>query len=569
MPPAPILLAVTLCTLFDSIVAQEIPPTPTGWLKPSILIPPLARKTLAKDALSKALEIFDGASGQYQGSNYQYTGVLYSQMAELDLATGNIEFKNSLSGFFPKAEELKPGFVDEKLVSRLNFGVLYGLAAMQAHAAYEDKTYISYAETAWGSMNEYTLSDRDVEAGRSPTKSLVLAKGCSGASLAGGSFASTDGKDDRLNGQTTGLVRNATDLEPFYVLTCLSDFLTRLFLILSSMLAKATGNQTYLAAAIQSFEFLQSQLRDQTGLIVDSLSSVTCQEAGDLIPYNTGLMIEGLSVLVSIEPNNETLFQAYATLHFVIDAVKASILTFEWNGSNGIMTHGDWYTVHALTTLYKQNASSSELQRLMKDYLSYNAVLDFTTINGTNVYGTSYIGPPGNELEPIAQAAILPVLISGIVLGDAPVTSTASPTGSTPSPTGTPVSSNKGKQHSAIIGGAVGGTLLFLLLAGVGLWVLKGRLRKGRTDVSGENPSVTPYPIGYSVETKRTRDPLNPLKRQQTIAEIHHSPKAAVSGQNDIRLSEQLVRALEAQYRRENNVPPPDYRSNLGRPRKK
>ncbi|KAJ8074480.1 hypothetical protein PM082_015381 [Marasmius tenuissimus] len=32
MPPAPILLAVTLCTLFDSIVAQEIPPTPTGWL---------------------------------------------------------------------------------------------------------------------------------------------------------------------------------------------------------------------------------------------------------------------------------------------------------------------------------------------------------------------------------------------------------------------------------------------------------------------------------------------------------------------------------------------------------
>ncbi|KAJ8074479.1 hypothetical protein PM082_015380 [Marasmius tenuissimus] len=463
-------------------------------------------------------------------------------MAELDLATGNIEFKNSLSGFFPKAEELKPGFVDEKLVSRLNFGVLYGLAAMQAHAAYEDKTYISYAETAWGSMNEYTLSDRDVEAGKSPTKSLVLAKGCSGASLAGGSFASTDGKDDRLNGQTTGL-----------------------FLILSSMLAKATGNQTYLAAAIQSFEFLQSQLRDQTGLIVDSLSSVTCQEAGDLIPYNTGLMIEGLSVLVSIEPNNETLFQALQ------DAVKASILTFEWNGSNGIMTHGDWYTVHALTTLYKQNASSSELQRLMKDYLSvqYNAVLDFATINGTNVYGTSYIGPPGNELEPIAQAAILPVLISGIVLGDAPVTSTASPTGSTPSPTGTPVSSNKGKQHSAIIGGAVGGTLLFLLLAGVGLWVLKGRLRKGRTDVSGENPSVTPYPIGYSVETKRTRDPLNPLKRQQTIAEIHHSPKAAVSGQNDIRLSEQLVRALEAQYRRENNVPPPDYRSNLGRPRKK
>ncbi|KAK1231940.1 hypothetical protein PQX77_004933 [Marasmius sp. AFHP31] len=485
-------------------------------------------------------------------------------MAELDLATGDTQFKNSLSGFFPKAEELQPGFVDEKL--------LYGLAAMQAHAAYDDKTYISYAETAWGSMNEYTLSDRDVEAGKSPKKSFVLAKGCGGASLAGGTFAASvypssdcnkwifreslvDGGGKRPFEWPNHRVSPSPISEPFYVSTRLSDSLDRLFMILSSMLAKVTGNQTYLAAAIQSFDFLQSQLRnEQTGLIIDSISSEDCQKAASLIPYNTGLMIEGLSVLVSIELNNETLSQ---TLQ---NAVKSVILKTEWTGSTGIMTHAGEKRFNF--GLFRKDSHATSFGRL------YNAVLSFATFGGSNVYGTSYIGPPGDKLEPIAQAAILPVLISGILLGDTPVTSTTSPT---PSPTtGTPVSSKNGKQHSAIIGGVVGGVLFFLLLTGAGLWVLKGRLRKGRADVEGGNPSVvTPYPMGYSSEAKRARDPLNPLKGQQIVAETRQS-QAAVSDQNGIRLSDQLIRALEAQNRRDvEDVPPPDYRSNLGRTRRK
>ncbi|KAJ8074482.1 hypothetical protein PM082_015383 [Marasmius tenuissimus] len=65
---------------------------------------------------------------------------------------------------------------------------MYGLAAMQAYAAYKDRAYLGYAETAWGSVRVYTLSDNEIRNGKSAVKSITLQNECDGASLAGGSF---------------------------------------------------------------------------------------------------------------------------------------------------------------------------------------------------------------------------------------------------------------------------------------------------------------------------------------------------------------------------------------------
>ncbi|KAJ8074483.1 hypothetical protein PM082_015384 [Marasmius tenuissimus] len=113
----PIRLALTLASFsvsFTFSVAQNTSAsTPSGWRNTSITIPLSARKTLARDALTTVMESFDRSSGQLNGNNYQYSGVFYSQMAELDLITGGTEFREALSTYFPMAETLKQGFLDQ------------------------------------------------------------------------------------------------------------------------------------------------------------------------------------------------------------------------------------------------------------------------------------------------------------------------------------------------------------------------------------------------------------------------------------------------------------------------
>ncbi|KAJ8074485.1 hypothetical protein PM082_015386 [Marasmius tenuissimus] len=174
-------LAAVLFTSFTFGVAHEIAldATPSGWRNTSITIPLSVRTTLARDALETVMKSFNKSSGQLDGDNYQYTGVLYAQMAELDLFTDKSQFQEALSFYFPLAEALKPDFLHRN-VSELNYGVMYGLAAIRAYATYKDKTYITYAETAWDSLREYTLSDSDVQAGKSAVKSITYPSGCGG-----------------------------------------------------------------------------------------------------------------------------------------------------------------------------------------------------------------------------------------------------------------------------------------------------------------------------------------------------------------------------------------------------
>ncbi|KAJ7277187.1 hypothetical protein C8J57DRAFT_1061071, partial [Mycena rebaudengoi] len=79
---------------------------------------------------------------------------------------------------------------------------------------------------------------------------------------------------------------------------------------LSTPLAKATSAQMYLDATRESADFIHAYLYSIGSVIQDSISAAQgdCRTSPNVImPYNSGLTIEGLSILASITKNASTL----------------------------------------------------------------------------------------------------------------------------------------------------------------------------------------------------------------------------------------------------------------------
>ncbi|PBK61088.1 hypothetical protein ARMSODRAFT_845346, partial [Armillaria solidipes] len=78
---------------------------------------------------------------------------------------------------------------------------------------------------------------------------------------------------------------------------------------LSALLAEGTSNQTYLDAAIESANFIQSHLLNLSNVILDSVSSMSnesCSVDSTVHSYNSGIFIEGLVILADITRSTST-----------------------------------------------------------------------------------------------------------------------------------------------------------------------------------------------------------------------------------------------------------------------
>ncbi|KAL0063958.1 hypothetical protein AAF712_009148 [Marasmius tenuissimus] len=210
-------------------------------------------------------------------------------------------------------------------------------------------------------------------------------------------------------------------------------------------------------------------------------------------------MIEGMSILSTITKDQSTL-QLYVrfppitstyrllTVRIALrlrDTLAATVDNDLWQGDNGIISYGsghsgDWTMVHALSAVYQRNSTTPDLRNYIRDYLTvqYNALSDLAT-NGSSIYGSSWIGPAGTQLDAGAQSAALALLISAIPLQNNTDSVNAPLTGSGPTqPSGTPPnSSGVSTKDVAIVGGSVGGTL-FLTCLGFGMWWLLLRRRR-------------------------------------------------------------------------------------------
>lgn len=55
------------------------------------------------------------------------------------------------------------------------------MAALKAYETYGDQIFLSYAELSWETGNMFTLSEAEVNAGKSLVKEFDLSKECSGS----------------------------------------------------------------------------------------------------------------------------------------------------------------------------------------------------------------------------------------------------------------------------------------------------------------------------------------------------------------------------------------------------
>ncbi|KAK0229428.1 hypothetical protein EDD85DRAFT_957170 [Armillaria nabsnona] len=442
-----ILVWMLLVPFIRSGSAQDLTPS-TLWKKPNITLSKDERIAIASAALEKAVSMLE-PNGQFNDSAYDTPGRLYGQMAEFDRLMNQTKYKQTLRQCFALAESISPKF-SSIYVSAPNYVLHYGYAAARAYTAYQDAYFLDMAVISWTYARQYTISDQQAASGTMGVKQFDLSLSCQDATLAGGTYWSTDPSDTTLNSLASGL-----------------------FLVVSALLAAATSNKTYLDAAIESANFIQSHILNPSYIVWDSMSSqsdksvlksISSQSNKSCSVYSTlyssdgsGIFIEGLVILADITRNTST----ETLLHSTVVAVTTNTL---WQGLDGIIattTTGGHYIVRALAALYERDTMSSNLREYIKGYIGvqYNAVIEKATSAGSNVYTIPWTGPPRTSFSSYNQTVALTALLSAIHLVDDQSSLKSNPTSSHP-PTATITTSplpRKKNMTGAIVGGTMGG----------------------------------------------------------------------------------------------------------------
>ncbi|PBK86042.1 hypothetical protein ARMGADRAFT_1169270 [Armillaria gallica] len=462
------------------------------------------RVSIASVALDKAVSMLL-PNGQFNDSAYDTPGRLYGQMAEFDRLTNQTKYKQTLQQCFTLAESID--------LASLNYGLNYGYAAARAYTAYQDPNFLALAVTSWTSARQYTISGEQAASGTMDGKPFNLSLSCQGATLAGGTYRSTDSDGPHLDSLASGL-----------------------FLVVSALLAEATSNRTYLDAAIESANFIQSHLLDPSNIVLDSVflySNKSCSVDSAVYSYNSGIFIEGLVILADIMHNTST----EALLRSTIVAVATNTL---WQGLDGIIAITDFgghHIVRALTVLYERNTTHSDFREYIKKYIGvqYNAVIEHATSGGSNIYGLPWTGPPRTSFSSFNQTVAVTALLSAIQLEDDEPSSKSSdnPTSSrTPTATmTTPPLPPKKNGTGAIVGGVVGG-LVILAVTIVCVFLCRRRHRQSNHTppvVDHCSPQIlTPFmatsvPAGISEEhhinqAKNVRYPVDANRGQSSTS---------------------------------------------------
>ncbi|KAJ7124370.1 hypothetical protein C8R44DRAFT_852259 [Mycena epipterygia] len=476
--------AVSLAFSTPHVVAQQ---TPLSWRKPNITSSFPDRVSIAGAAIEKAVAFIDSTTAQFPGESYGVAGTFYSQLAEFDAATNQTKYATG----------------SQFLRGIINDGLNYGHAAIIAYTTYKNPLFLEYAKQSWWWGRIYTISQDELNIGTLATKNFTLQKTCQSITMAGGTFYNQDLTSTDIVGLATGN-----------------------FLVLSALLAEATSEDMYLQAARDSANFIHAHLYSVQNVVQDSIfaganDSCAPSVTNVLESYNSGLMIEGLAILYSITQN--------ASIHDLVgDILTAAIPNTAWQGGDGIVATGgnkmgDMFIVRGLSTAYLRNVTTPALKSYIEDYLSvqFNAVIDLSTKNGSDIYGGSWIGPPYPVFSGANQTNALQALISSINLRNqtsnsssiaGPISSSissANPPPPPPSPgaSGLPTSPSRSTRTASSIAPVVGGTLGGLvLLAGVVSCIIlwrrsQNRPRNGKTFMGFTRtiaPTINPFNLQSS-----------------------------------------------------------------------
>ncbi|KAF9052590.1 hypothetical protein BDP27DRAFT_1373374 [Rhodocollybia butyracea] len=382
-------------------------------------------------------------------------------------------------------------FIWDLLITGRNLGI----HAIRAYNVYQDIAMLELAAEVWQFGRSYTISPTDVSASSIATKSFSITKTCSGATLAGGMF----------------WVRSCVGIElaktydMFFTSVMLKATVPSMLIYtarLSAYLSQATGDAAYLSAAQDSGAFMIDVI-DVTGegnglAAISADDSATCSDIwspGNYQIDQAGLFMEGLAVL----PGNTT----FGLQNLSVDSMRSSIVNITLstnplcNAPNGIINTGGGegapYLVQGLGALYHVTQEPVDLIMYMGSFLGiqYNTIITAATTPGSNIYASSWIGPPA-PFNSYNQTMAIFGLVNGAQVLFA-----------TPNNGSTNSSTSIDAQHKSITGPVVGGTFGGLILLAVTGFLINRRIRQSTAaqefvvdplDVSQLYSSLPPLP---------------------------------------------------------------------------
>ncbi|KAJ7060412.1 hypothetical protein C8F01DRAFT_194188 [Mycena amicta] len=373
------MLPIVLISLFSPFVAAAAGIASSSWREPSFIYNDVVRSHQTFAALSQAMNVLHTPGLQFDGQNYEYFAHTLGQMAEVEFTGNSTSFSGVLVDYFQLSLKSRANFEDTKCV---DYALAYGYAAARAYFTLHNATFLQYAVQSWEWANGYTIAeDRNL-----PIKSPRIAANCSDLTMAGGTFATTTASDPTVGSRATGY-----------------------FTLLSSMLAQATSNATYLAAAVRSATFIHNHLWDPIHFVPqDSIAADSCIALdATLNSYNAALLLESLAVLSAITQNSDR-----ERVDGLLNGLIVAVLDYTgWQTVQGIITNGadkvgDGLLVRALAWAYVYNATTTDTRGYVHDYIAvqYNALLELATSNtttpaagatsnATNIYGGQWTGP--------------------------------------------------------------------------------------------------------------------------------------------------------------------------------
>ncbi|KAN0088744.1 Glycoside hydrolase [Tylopilus felleus] len=371
---------------------------PSTWREPENKYTLEERVAASHTAINSLLPELNEKIGYFNDLGYWQGGNVLSAMANQDHITNQRVNQAVVTTYLNKAFSLYANYS----TSYNDDALWWATAAYYSYRAYGDKNLLSHAMKTWDHVKTFQISAEDAQRGSMPTKNFTIKGTCDGKTMTGGVFWRPVSSDTAVNSVTTGL-----------------------FLTLSAYLAELTHNSTYTDSAIAAATWIQTLNLNSDSLALDTINANDCSRspATELFTYNSGKLIEGLSVLVNVTHNES--WQS-----FMLNTTAAVLHTTVWQGTNGVVTEGGYIQedndavgfksilIRPLHEEWARNPGNAQLQTIIRNYINvqYNALMELasTKYGNTTWYSPEWAGPKPANVTAWGQLAALDVLVSSI-----------------------------------------------------------------------------------------------------------------------------------------------------------
>ncbi|KIY44059.1 endo-1,6-alpha-mannosidase [Fistulina hepatica ATCC 64428] len=385
------LLFASIALIFSCVFGQNLS-VPPDWREPSTNRTYDERVQIAQDAINAIIPQLDAETASFNGIGYWQSGNVFSAMAIQDQIVGTSTNQDLVVDGLNTAWSLYTDY-DQYGTMMMPCGGPWGPSMRTRRTmilAYFSPTFVILLF-----LNVYTsvITEAVASSGQMSGKDFTVNGTCDGVSMVGGVFWQPTSDGTAVNSITTGL---------------------------SAALAEATGNDTYIAAAVQSATWIRDCNMNEDYIVLDTVDGETCirSSATELFTYNSGKYIEGLSYLKDMTEDDTWEW-------LMVNITAAAVNCSAWEGDNGVITEGaspdsnndgvgfKAIFIRGFGSAFRRTSCYAKYENLIHSYIDvqYNALLELAA-NGST-YSSSWLGPP-QAFTTWGQLASLDVLTAAI-----------------------------------------------------------------------------------------------------------------------------------------------------------